>query len=76
MIISPLILKPNTNQSDDDWINTLMPVGTIADEYPVLDTLAWHGGYNQVANGNDNVVRAIADGKVIYAKKKKRFRAH
>ncbi|WP_427927776.1 peptidoglycan DD-metalloendopeptidase family protein [Acinetobacter guillouiae] len=69
MIISPLILKPNTNQSDDDWINTLMPVGTIADEYPVLDTLAWHGGYNQVANGNDNVVRAIADGKVIYARK-------
>lgn len=69
MIISHSILKPNTNQSDDDWINSLMPYGSAENEYPILDTLAWHGGYHQIANGNDNVVRAIADGKVIYARK-------
>ncbi|NUG82133.1 M23 family metallopeptidase, partial [Acinetobacter bereziniae] len=69
MIISPPILKPNTNQSDEDWINSIMPVESSANEYPVLDTLAWHGGYHQIANGNNNVARAIADGKVIYARK-------
>jgi predicted chitinase/murein DD-endopeptidase MepM/ murein hydrolase activator NlpD len=69
MIISPPVLKENTNQSDDDWINTLMPMGSAANEYPILDTLAWHGGYHQIANGNNNVARAIADGKVVYARK-------
>lgn len=69
MIINPPILKPNTNQSDDAWINATMPVGKPENEYPVLDTFAWHGGYHQIANGNDNVVRAIADGKVIYTRK-------
>jgi len=69
MIISPPILKPNINQSDEDWVNSIMPVGSSANGYPILDTLAWHGGYHQIANGNDNVARAIADGKVIYARK-------
>ncbi|MCT9978876.1 M23 family metallopeptidase [Acinetobacter sp. I-MWF] len=69
MIISPPILKANINQSDEDWVNSIMPVGSSANEYPILDTLAWHGGYHQIANGNDNVARAIADGKVIYARK-------
>ena len=69
MIISPPILKPNTNQTDDAWIKSTMPVGSPANEYPVLDTLAWHGGYHQLASGNENVARAIADGKVVYARK-------
>ncbi len=69
MIISPPILKPNTNQSDDAWINATMPVGLPANEYPVLDTLAWHGGYHQIANGDNNVVRSIADGSSLCEKR-------
>lgn len=69
MIISPPVLTLNENLLDENWVNSILPFESPENEYPVLDTLAWHGGYHLKADGNNNVARAIADGKVIYARK-------
>jgi predicted chitinase len=74
MIISPplLISPPSANQSDDDWIDGILPLKPASAEFPVMDTLAWHGGYH-VSPINDGAlgspIRAIADGIIVLARK-------
>jgi hypothetical protein len=72
MIISPPILKPQTTQQiDEAWIDSIMPQQNASlGEFPILDNLAWHGGYHlhhtdECSTGSP--VRAIADGVIVYA---------
>jgi predicted chitinase len=76
MIISPpFLLTRAGNESDQDWIGRCMN-GDIPGRgsYPVGDELNWHGGLHLVAPkvtvGQVEPVRAIADGKVIYLRKR------
>ncbi|SIQ80886.1 Predicted chitinase [Aromatoleum tolulyticum] len=78
MLISPPFLpQRNANQSDEAWLGAAMtqPTGQLANtgapegSYPVSNQFAWHNGLHlQGQQGTDGhtVVRAIADGVVIY----------
>ncbi|MFC7419009.1 peptidoglycan DD-metalloendopeptidase family protein [Iodobacter arcticus] len=72
MIISPPLLKTaQGNQSDEDWLKDLMPFEAIGN-YPISSLLAWHGGQHikhNDAGSRGEPVRAIADGKVMFARK-------
>ncbi|MDW5417935.1 peptidoglycan DD-metalloendopeptidase family protein [Iodobacter sp. CM08] len=72
MIISPPLLKTaQGNQSDEDWLKGLMPFGSRGN-YPISSLLAWHGGQHiehTDTGPRGEPVRAIADGKVMFARK-------
>ncbi|MBY0444857.1 MAG: M23 family metallopeptidase [Burkholderiales bacterium] len=72
MIISPPLLKtPQGNQSDEDWLKGLMPFESKGN-YPISSLLAWHGGQHiehTDTGPRGEPVRAIADGKVMFARK-------
>jgi predicted chitinase len=73
MIISPPILKPQTTQQiDEAWIDSIMPQQNASlGEFPILDNLAWHGGYHlhhTDEGSTGSPVRAIADGVIVYAR--------
>jgi hypothetical protein len=76
MIISPPFLPARaTGVTDEAWINAAMPpairlTGTGAPEgsFPLSNNLGWHNGMHIAAPANQ-AVRAIADGKVIFAGK-------
>ena len=78
MLISPPFLpQRNANQSDEAWLDVAMtqPTGQLANtgapegSYPVSNQFAWHNGLHlqgQPGTDGHTVVRAIADGVVIY----------
>jgi predicted chitinase len=77
MIISPPFLPARAaGVTDEAWINTAMPApasrlkSTNAPEgsFPLSNELGWHNGMHIAAPANQPV-RAIADGKVIFAGK-------
>lgn len=81
MIISPPFLPARgANDSELQWLDAAMPSppsrlpDTRAPEgaFPLSHNLSWHNGMHlqaPQANGRDLPVRAIADGKVIFASK-------
>ena len=72
MLISPPFLPPRAaDQTEDQWLEAAMPGGEPGNgAYPVSYNLGWHGGLHLTAppRGNSGVelVRAIADGTVVY----------
>lgn len=68
MLISPPFLKSfDSEESDNDWIDRLMPVDSQRD-FPVNAYGSWHGGIhilNTDSGSQINYVRAIADGVVL-----------
>ncbi len=77
MIISPPFLPARTGSHADDkaWIEAAMPpairltsTGAPEGSFPLSKNLAWHNGMHIAAPANQ-AVRAIADGKVIFAGK-------
>lgn len=87
MIISPPFLSPrNANQSDDAWLDAAMtqPMSRLANtdapegSYPLSNQLAWHNGLHlqgEAGTNGQTVVRAIADGEVIYVGQPKQSNA-
>ncbi len=81
MIISPPFLPVRAaNQTDDAWLDAAMvaptsrPQSTGAPEgsFPLSSKLEWHNGMHlqgQAGANGQTVVRAIADGKVVYVGK-------
>lgn len=76
MLISPpFLLSRQNNESDHDWITRCMS-GDLPGRgsYPVGHEMNWHGGLHLTAPpagaGQVESVRAIADGKVIYLRKR------
>ncbi len=84
MLISPPFLPVRTaTQSETAWLDQAMPVPqqnyipsrgdlSIAGNYPVSQEFGWHGGQHLVApmaDGIGLVVRAIADGTVVYVRR-------
>jgi hypothetical protein len=76
MIISPPFLPARTTgQADEAWITAAMPpairltsTGAPEGSFPLSHNLSWHNGMHIAAPANQTV-RAIADGKVIFAGK-------
>ena len=76
MLISPPIILDRLNsETDDQWIDRCM-TGDLPGKgaYPVSYRLEWHGGLHLTAPVLNGVVaepvRAIADGKVIFLRKR------
>lgn len=78
MLISPPFLPPrDANQTDEAWLSAAMaqPPSRLANtgapegSYPLSNRLAWHNGLHlqgQAGTDGQTVVRAIADGEVMY----------
>jgi hypothetical protein len=78
MIISPPFLpQRDADQTDNDWLDKAMTqppsrlssTGAPEGSYPLSNRLAWHNGLHlqgQAGADGHTVVRAIADGEVIY----------
>ena len=72
MIISPPFVRPrNAGESDQSWVNRMMPVD-INRDFPLNRRGSWHGGVHVLhtdrrEEGYDRIefVRAIADGEVV-----------
>lgn len=82
MLISPpFLLQRNANETDAQYVARCMPDTTVnvqgtstpEGSFPVSFKLGWHGGLHlqAPADANNNVanVRAIADGKIVYARR-------
>lgn len=70
MIISPPFLPDDDvtqGQSDEDFVNGLM-TKTREGNFPISYYLQWHGGIHLKAPSSKSLVRAIADGKVLYVR--------
>lgn len=70
MIISPPFLPDGDvtqGQSDEDFVNGLMSK-TGEGNFPISYYLQWHGGIHLKAPSSKSLVRAIADGKVLYVR--------
>jgi len=70
MIISPPFLPDGDvtqGQSDEDFVNGLM-TKTREGNFPISYYLQWHGGIHLKAPSSKSLVRAIADGKVLYVR--------
>lgn len=75
MLISPPFLPPRGTQTEDQWLDAAMavsPTGTGA--FPVSSPLDWHGGRHLLAPMGERGIalpaRAIADGTVVYVRKR------
>lgn len=75
MLISPPFLPPRGTQTEDQWLDAAMavsPTGTGA--FPVSSLLEWHGGRHLLAPMGERGIalpaRAIADGTVVYVRKR------
>lgn len=68
MIISPPYLLPrNADETDEAWICRCMPGGQPGDgAYPLSNALQWHGGLHLREPDANALVRAIADGEVVF----------
>jgi predicted chitinase/murein DD-endopeptidase MepM/ murein hydrolase activator NlpD len=74
MLISPPFLPPRGDeQSEEDWLRAAMIEGKPGDgAFPVSFNFGWHGGVHLTAPitaGKSELVRAVADGKVIFLRK-------
>lgn len=81
MIISPPFLPAHgANQTEDAWLDAAMVVptsrlqstGAPEGSFPLSNKLEWHNGMHlqgQAGANGQTVVRAIADGKVVYVGK-------
>lgn len=70
MIISPPFLPDGDvtqDQSDDTFVDGLM-IKTGEGNFPISYYLQWHGGIHLKAPSSKSLVRAIADGKVLYVR--------
>ncbi|MDI2113923.1 M23 family metallopeptidase [Commensalibacter nepenthis] len=70
MIISPPFLPDGDvtqSQSSDDFVDGLM-MKTGEGNFPISYYLQWHGGIHLKAPSSKSLVRAIADGKVLYVR--------
>lgn len=68
MIISPPYLLPrNADETDEAWICRCMPGGQPGDgAYPLSNAMQWHGGLHLREPEANALVRAIADGEVVF----------
>ncbi|MRT43848.1 M23 family peptidase [Enterobacteriaceae bacterium RIT702] len=68
MLISPPFLRAqNENETDEDWIERMMPVDPQR-SYPMNSHHSWHGGIHirhSDSGSKPEMLRAIADGKVV-----------
>ena len=71
MIISPpYLLARNANETDQAWINRCMPGGQPGDgAYPLSHAMQWHGGLHINEPEANALVRAIADGDVVFMRR-------
>lgn len=73
MLVSPpFLVERNANETDDDWVGRCMTGGEPGQgAYPVSFNLGWHGGIHLTAPqraGQNEPVRAIADGTVVFVR--------
>lgn len=71
MIISPpYLLERNANETDEAWINRCMPGGQPGDgAYPLSNAMQWHGGLHINEPEANALVRAVADGDVVFMRR-------
>lgn len=75
MLISPPFLPPRGTQTEDQWLDAAMAVSpTDSGAFPVSSLLDWHGGRHLLAPMGERGIalpaRAIADGTVVYVRKR------
>ena len=68
MIISPPFLRANNyRETDEAWIEKMMPVNPDRG-YPLNEPTSWHGGIHIThtdSTPTPEMIRAIADGEVV-----------